>query len=48
MSKLGINSDEQATVQRWLETPMDEHLLACRPWRLGPTVAEDGSLCRAV
>lgn len=29
MLKLGINSDEQSTVQSWLETPTTEDLLAC-------------------
>lgn len=44
MSRLGINSDEQGTAQRWLKMPVEEYLLACRPWRLGPTAAEDESL----
>lgn len=48
MLKLGINSDKQSTVQSWLEMPPTEDLLACRPWQLEPTEAEDESHCRAV
>lgn len=46
--RYGINSDEQSTVQSWLEMPTTEDLLACRRWQLGPTEAEDESHCRAV